>query len=430
MLEEMLGKAKNKFAEALKKQNELVELAAAEKRDLLEAEIKGFDSAQLEIDNALVEIERLEKLLMSNEKAKEPAKVHDIPAVFGTQKEKKDDGGFKSVGEFIHSVRFGDDSGRLDELKKDLATDDFGFMMPPELYGRILELSTDGAIVRPRAMVLPAGTPPDGSITIPSVDQSNGNMFGGVEVAWIDEGEFKPETTFALKSITVTPYELAASIRVTDKALRNFTALSPLLTRNLGGAMNNEQERTFFLGHGDESLSAGQKKQPLGFLNSPALVKVGRKTAGTVTYADIVNLEAQMLPSSITSAVWILDRTLFPVIRLLKDDSGSYIFGPGDVSLSRPDTLNGRVITWTDKTASGGVAPTMGDIGLYDLGYYIIKDGFGPVIQASQHPFFQNNVTVIKAFTNVGGMPWLTAPITLENGLVVSPFVALDAPTP
>jgi hypothetical protein len=35
---------------------------------------------------------------------------------------------------------------------------------------------------------------------------------------------------------------------------------------------------------------------------------------------------------------------------------------------------------------------------------------------------------MIKIFWNVDGAPWLTAPITLENGYTASPFVALDIP--
>jgi len=308
--------------------------------------------------------------------------------------------------------------------------DEFGFMMPPALHDQIMQLPTPTNIVRPRAMVLPAGSPPDSSIVIPALDQTGdaGNIFGGVEVSWIEEGEFKPETNIKLTSITITPYELAASMRVTDKALRNFTALSPLITRNLGGALLDAEDLAFISGHGDEGLTGTDKKQPLGVLKSTALVKIKREVANQISYPDIIKMEKQMLPNSRANAVWIIDNSRFDQIQLLQDPSGKYIFGTGDATQGRPDTLRGRPIVWTDKVASGGTVPAVADIGLYDLGYYVIKDGFGPVIQASPHPYFQNNVTVIKIFTNVGGKPWLKKALKLRNGMEVSPFVVLDIP--
>jgi HK97 family phage major capsid protein len=65
---------------------------------------------------------------------------------------------------------------------------------------------------------------------------------------------------------------------------------------------------------------------------------------------------------------------------------------------------------------------------LADWSYYLIKDGSGPFVAASEHVYFLNNKTVIKIFWNVDGTPWLNAPFTEENGYQVSPFVALDVP--
>ncbi len=65
---------------------------------------------------------------------------------------------------------------------------------------------------------------------------------------------------------------------------------------------------------------------------------------------------------------------------------------------------------------------------LADWSHYLIKDGSGPFVAASEHVKFTSNKTVIKIFWNVDGAPWLTAPIAEENGYEVSPFVGLDVP--
>lgn len=70
-----------------------------------------------------------------------------------------------------------------------------------------------------------------------------------------------------------------------------------------------------------------------------------------------------------------------------------------------------------------------GDVWLADLKHYLIKDGSGPFVAASEHVYFMQNKTVIKAFWNVDGAPWLTQPIQLENGYQASPFVKLDVPS-
>ena len=59
---------------------------------------------------------------------------------------------------------------------------------------------------------------------------------------------------------------------------------------------------------------------------------------------------------------------------------------------------------------------------------YLIKDGSGPFVSASEHVYFTSNKTVIKIFTNVDGKSWLNEPIPLEGSTAntVSPFVVLN----
>lgn len=442
MLKE-LRKAKLKELEAIYQTAEKAgrdltddEHAAAES---LEKEIAGLDQSiagRKALDDRLGNLINEDDLKKTTDNTVQLAPF--TPSSMSAQGAVKDDCGFKSIGEFVHSIRFAPHDSRLKSLAREIpknqdkaetfATTDIAFLMPPKIYEEILELDIAGmSIVRPRAMVFPAGDiMPDAAITVPMVDQTgeDSNIFGGVEVTWIGEGDFKPETTKKLKSVTITPYELAASIRVTDKALRNFPALSPLFNRNLFLALWYAQDIAFLQGEGD-STDPDVASQPTGILTSDAILEVTRAKGDKFLFEDAVNMMSRGLPNAINGMAWVIDQTLMLDVFTMQDPSGRFVYGPRDVAEGRPETLLGRPILWTDRTAKNNKPAVVGDVMLADFTYYGIKDGFGPMLAASPHPFFQNNVTVIKAFTNVGGKPLLDGPVTLLNGMQVSPFVAL-----
>jgi HK97 family phage major capsid protein len=107
----------------------------------------------------------------------------------------------------------------------------------------------------------------------------------------------------------------------------------------------------------------------------------------------------------------------------MKDDSSALIWQPnareGDPNriLGIPFVINNR----------NPVLGSQGDLALLDLNYYLIKEGSGPYVAASEHVYFTSNKTVIKAFTNIDGQSWLSTTLPLEGSTanVVSPFVVL-----
>ena len=124
------------------------------------------------------------------------------------------------------------------------------------------------------------------------------------------------------------------------------------------------------------------------------------------------------------SLAWIASQSILPQLMRLKGGDNADIWQPS-ARAGDPQTLYGLPLLWNERSVQLG---TKGDLMLVDLNYYLIKDGSGPFVAASPHVHFTTNKTVIKAFWNVDGQPWLTAPITQEGGYVVSPFVALDVP--
>ncbi len=155
---------------------------------------------------------------------------------------------------------------------------------------------------------------------------------------------------------------------------------------------------------------------------------VNRAKANEISYEDAVLMLSKLLPASLGDALFIASQSAMPQVMTLKDPAGNYIFIQGDATKGIPSTLLGIPIRFTGKTKLLGQA---GDLVLIDLGYYLIKDGSGPFIAASEHVLFTKNQTIVKCFWNVDGKPWVKTPLTLEDGATkVSPYVVLGIPTP
>jgi HK97 family phage major capsid protein len=281
-----------------------------------------------------------------------------------------------------------------------------------------MSVAPQDALVRSRANVIPAGSPPDAGITMPALDQSGdnpGNVFGGMTFSWIEEGGEKPETDAELRGISLVPHEIAGFVTVTDKLLRNWQASAAFLENLMRGGVSAAEDYAFLRGTGNG--------QPFGALNAPVLKLVNRGTANQISYTDLVGMVAVLLMRG-GNPVWSIPQGALPQIAKLKDDNGNYIW----IANARDGfagTLLGYPVRWNNRAPALG---SKGDVLLADWSYYLIKDGSGPFVAASEHVKFTSNKTVIKIFWNVDGAPWMNAPFKEENGYEVSPFVALDVP--
>ncbi|GAC40852.1 phage major capsid protein [Paenibacillus popilliae] len=437
-------------------QKAILDTAESEGRGLTQEEESQFQALENqfnEADRKVKEAEaREERAAAMTARGEELNSVQNTPfrpsAVGGApvQIAPKDDGGFKNLGELVHAVRFGDPKGRLGELpvgqgqgggygvpeafhgqllpsstRNEWSHGDGasgGYAVPEQFKSDILSLRPESAIVRSRANVLPAGDPPDAKITMPALDQGSKGVYGGVEVAWIEEGANKPETDAKLREVTLQPHEVAATTVITDKLLRNWAAANTFISNLLQSAMLAAEDIAFLTGTG-----AGK---PTGILGAAGALVVNRETAEQISYLDTLKMRASLLPESVAGAVWVANLSTLPQIATLKDPAGNYIFIQGDATKGIPSTLGGMPIMFTGKIPTLG---KKGDLMLLDLSYYLIKDGSGPFIAASEHVLFRQNKTVIKVFWNVDGKPWVIEPLALEDGATkVTPYVILSIP--
>ncbi|MCH7628287.1 MAG: phage major capsid protein [Proteobacteria bacterium] len=143
------------------------------------------------------------------------------------------------------------------------------------------------------------------SITIPANDETSrapGSRFGGVQGFWIAEADQITSSTPKLRNIKLEPQQLAVLVFVTDKLLKNASALSQYVNRAATDEINCLL--------GDAIIDGTGSGQPLGVLQSGALVSVAKESgqsAKTVVTDNIHKMWARLHPRARLSAVWFIN---------------------------------------------------------------------------------------------------------------------------
>lgn len=384
--------------------------------DEAEAEGRSFDEVKTDVEAKMAEADKREGEIKTREEL-ESRMVAERMREEVVENTPEGDGGFRSLGEFLHTVRFNPNDERLRAapIGQTVGSDSGGGYLVPIKYSvEILTVTPQEAIVRPRATVIPADRAiPDQSIRFPALDYSE-NMYGGVQVEWLAEQDTKPETGFALNQIGLDPYEVAAHIPISDKLLRNSSSAEMLLTTLLRGAIVAAEDRAFLSGNGDG--------KPTGIIGHSGTLSVPRLHNAKISFADIAEMYGAWLGEG--DGVFVASPTVLPVLMQMTTPLGQMIWQP-NAAVSPQGVILGMPLITNQRSP---VLGTTGDLLLADFDDYLIKDGYGIAIGMSEHVYFLKNTTVFKAFRLVDGCPWLETPFLLEDGVSrVSPFVTLGS---
>ena len=292
-----------------------------------------------------------------------------------------------------------------------------GFTVAPEFRPELMFLRELQKLVRQRAMVIPMRAR---QLSMPVLDQTGttagvSNFYGGVIPKWTEEAQYKEETQPAFRQMELIAHKLVVYTEASDELLADSAiGLEALLSRLFGEAIANEEEWTFINGTG-----AGQ---PLGVVNAGATFVQPRAVAGAIGITDIFNMLMHFIGER---PVWIAHQSTLPQILGLNGPAGnpSYVW-ISNAAQAAPTTLMGYPIFFTENCPTLGV---QGDLILADWSKYVIGDRQATTVDASKHYRFRYDLTAWRAVHRVDGRPWLSAPLTLRDGLTqVSPFVILD----
>jgi len=288
-----------------------------------------------------------------------------------------------------------------------------GFAVPDEVSQTILAVDPKAAIVRPRAQVLPPGNFPDGKLELPALRQGGSGVYGGVTFAPANEGTQGMANDPKLDLIVLEPQRTSGYVMVGNSLLRNAPAMSSFIENLFRNAKMGLEDLKFIMGSGIN--------EPLGLLNSPCALTVPRNTAGTIKFVDIQTMLSLMVGDN---PIWIAAKKAIPAIVGLADLNNNAIFVQGDATKGLASTLLGFPIYFTWRQPTVG---TKGDLMLVDPSYYLIKDGSGPYIAASEHVAFREDQTAIKMTWFYDAMSWVKSPLLMDNGVdLASPIVVLQ----
>lgn len=141
------------------------------------------------------------------------------------------------------------------------------------------------------------------------------------DAAWVAEGTDSTPGNDTLKSIALAAYTLIKTVKITAQvkrmAIDKFEAwIVDALTRKLRAACNKAV------------ISGTGSNQPTGLdtLSWDGTNSVTVASGSTVTYDNIVDLEALVGEGFITNAVWVFNRKMKAILLKLKDDQKRPIF--------------------------------------------------------------------------------------------------------
>jgi HK97 family phage major capsid protein len=119
-----------------------------------------------------------------------------------------------------------------------------GLLVPEEFRTQIMQLAMENSVVRPRATVIPMGSP---RVHIPSVDETSrvSSIFGGVIVYRTEEGAEFTESGAAFSSIKLDVTKQTALSHVPNELIRDWGAFGSFMDATLPAAMGFYEDLDF-----------------------------------------------------------------------------------------------------------------------------------------------------------------------------------------
>ncbi len=341
--------------------------------------------------------------------------------------------GFRNLAEFANSVRSAVTGGRFDtrlnaaiEAAAPSTYDENqglggeGFLVPPDYSRTVWEIAFEGtdllgmchpeptrsnAVFKPKDEVTPWGSV-------------------GVQAVWANEAAELTPSRLQMGGELLPLHKIYAFTAATDEVLTDAPMLQDRLTRQAGRALKWKISDAIMWGNG--------VGQPLGFMNSKALITQaaasGETTPG-VEVADILGMTSHILRFGGGKLFWIANQDTMPSLGALTiGNLPAYL--PFNQAI-QSDPFDGRLmgfpVLFSEHAQTLG---TPGDLSLVNFdGYYAATKADGGIDFASSiHLYFDVGMTAFRWTFRVAGQPHLSAPMQPARGATTkSHFIALAA---
>jgi HK97 family phage major capsid protein len=298
-----------------------------------------------------------------------------------------------------------------------------GFLVQQDFSSELMQQVFQTGILAPKCRRIQISGAAN-SIKINGVDETSraSTRSGGITGYWIDEAAEKTASKPKFRQIELSLKKLIGLCYATDELLADASALESVVRQGFVSEFGFKLDDAIINGTG-----AGQ---PLGILNSSALVSVAKETgqkASTIMFENVVKMYSRMFPQSLPNAVWLINQNIQPQLfgmSMAVGTGGVPVYMPaGGVSGQPYGTLFGRPVIPIEQCATLG---TVGDIIFADLGGYILAEKGGIQSDMSIHVQFKYDESVFRFVMRVDGQPERASALTPYKGSdTLSHFVAL-----
>lgn len=397
--------------------------AEAEGRFLSEDEQKDIDKYEEEIRAWDESIGRAEKLLAiePEDRSTEKPEVKPTPA-------KDNEKRFASFGEqLMAAYRAATPGGKVDERLTTRAASglnestpsDGGFLVQQDFVTELLKRTYETGILASKVKKIPISTNANG-MKINAIDEdsrANGSRWGGVQTYWEGEADEITASKPKFRQMELSLKKLTGLCYATDELLQDAAALEAVIRQAFA------EEFGFKID--DAILSGSGEGEPLGILNSGAIVTVAKEASQTdiITVENLIKMWNRLWSRSRANAVWYINQELETYLYTLKIGDKPVYIPAGGLSEKPYGTLFGRPVVPIEQCSAAG---EVGDIILADIGQYLLIDKGGVKSASSIHVRFLYDENVFRFIYRVDGKPIWTKPLTPYKGsATVSPFVTL-----
>ena len=405
-------------------------LTKAEKEDRFlsdeeNKEIKRMESEIASWDESIKRAESIGTITQSTEKVLFEDR-NDEPEIKPTPK--TEDKGFRNLGEQLMAVyRSASPGGRIDERLSTRAASglnesnpsDGGFLVQQDFVSTLLKRTYETGILASKVKKIPISGNANG-LKINSVDEesrANGSRWGGVQTYWESEADQMSSSKPKFRQMELSLKKLTGLCYATDELLQDAAALESVIKEAFAEEFGFKIDDSILNGNGGG--------QPLGILNSSALVTVAKEANQTdkITVENLIKMWNRLWSRSRANSVWYINQEMESYLYTLKLGDKPVYIPAGGLSEKPYGTLFGRPVVPLEQCNAAGEA---GDIILADIGQYLHIDKGGINQASSIHVRFLYDENVFRFIYRVDGQPIWSKPLTPYKGsATVSPFVAL-----
>ena len=335
---------------------------------------------------------------------------------------------FASLGEQMMAVyRASNPGGRIDSRLTTRAASgmnesnpsDGGFLVQQDFVKTLLKRTYETGILASKVRKIPISSNSNG-LKINSIDEdsrANGSRWGGVQTFWQSEADEMSASKPKFKQMELSLKKLTGLCYATDELLQDTSALESVI--------NEAFAEEFGFKIDDAILNGTGSGQPLGLLNSPALVTVVKEKDQTakITTENLIKMWNRMWSRSRANSVWYINQELEPFLYTLMIGDKPVYIPAGGLSEKPYGTLFGRPVVPLEQCNGAG---DVGDIILADVSQYLLIDKGGVSQASSVHVRFLYDEQIFRFIYRVDGQPIWSKPLTPYKGSSsVSPYVTL-----